>query len=131
VKKVRVLLADDHPHVLEKVTQLLEPGYEIVGTASDGESLVNAAGRLKPEVIVIDISMPILDGIQAANRLKEEGCNSKIVFLTVHGDPDYVRACLATGAFGYVVKARMSTDLPRAVKEALGGRIFISPSASS
>lgn len=128
---MRVLLADDHPHVLEKVTQLLEPEYEIVGTANDGESLVHAAGRLEPEVLVIDVTMPLLDGIEAANRLREEGSDSRIVFLTVHADPDYVRACLATGAFGYVAKARMSTDLPRAIKEALAGRIFISSTVSS
>jgi len=130
VKKVRVLLADDHPHVLEKVTELLEPAYEIVGTAGDGQSLVNAAARLKPDILVIDVTMPVLDGIEAASRLKEDGSDSKIVFLTVHSDPDYARACLATGAFGFVVKARMSTDLLRAVKEALAGRIFISPTVS-
>lgn len=130
MKKARVLLADDHPDVLEKVTQLLEQEYEIVGKASDGDSLVNSYAQLKPDVLVIDITMPILDGIQAAKKLKQEGCVSKIVFLTVHADPDYARACLATGAFGYVVKARMSTDLPRAIKDALANRIFISPTVS-
>jgi DNA-binding NarL/FixJ family response regulator len=131
VNSVRILLADDHPHVLEKVTQLLEPGYDVVGTVSDGQSLVNAVGRLKPDVLVIDIVMPILNGIEAAKQLKEDGCESKVIFLTVHADSDYVRACLATGAFGYVVKARMTTDLPHAIQEALAGRIFISPTVSS
>lgn len=130
MKKARVLLADDHPDVLEKVTHLLEQEYEIVGKVSDGDSLVSSYSRLKPDVLVIDITMPILDGIQAAKKLKQEGCESKIVFLTVHSDPDYARACLATGAFGYVVKARMSTDLPRAIKEALANHIFISPTVS-
>lgn len=72
--------------------------------------------------------MPMLTGIEAANQLKEAGCQSKIVFLTVHSDPDYVRACLATGASGYVVKARMSSDLERAIREAVVDHIFISPS---
>jgi DNA-binding NarL/FixJ family response regulator len=131
VNKVRILLADDHPHVLEKVSQLLEPAYEIVGTVTDGQSLVDAAARLRPDVLVIDITMPIMNGIEAANMLKEDGCESKIVFLTVHADPDYIRACLATGAFGYVVKARTTTDLPRAIKEVLAGHIFISPTVST
>jgi len=83
--------------------------------------------RLKPDVIVTDISMPVLSGIEAANRLNESGCKSKIIFLTVHSDSDFVRTCLATGAFGYVVKSRITTDLIPAIQDALAGRIFISP----
>lgn len=131
MNRFRILLADDHAHVLQKVSQLLEPAYDIVGKVADGQSLVDAAAELKPDVLVVDITMPIMTGIEAANLLKADGCESKIVFLTVHADPDYVRACLATGAFGFVVKARMTTDLPHAVKEALAGRIFISPTPSS
>jgi DNA-binding NarL/FixJ family response regulator len=86
--------------------------------------------KLQPDVIVSDISMPILNGIEAANKLKVSGCRSKIVFLTVHADPEIVRACLATGALGYVVKLRMETDLVPAIREALAGRIFISPPLS-
>ena len=126
-EKVRILLADDHPDVIEKVIQLLEPSYEIVGAIGDGQSLIYAAKKLKPDVLVIDITMPVLDGIEAAKILTAEGCESGIVFLTVHADPDYLRACLATGALGYVVKARMSSDLPRAIEHALAERIFISP----
>jgi DNA-binding NarL/FixJ family response regulator len=130
VNSVRILLADDHEHLLEKVRQILDSKYDIVGTVSDGQSLVDAVAQLNPDVLVVDITMPIVNGIEAANKLKEDGCKSKIIFLTVHSDSDYVRACLATGAFGYVVKARMSGDLPRAIDEALAGRIFISPTAS-
>jgi DNA-binding NarL/FixJ family response regulator len=130
VNSARILLADDHEHVLEKVKEILDSKYNIVGTVSDGQSLINAVGLLKPDVLVIDITMPILNGIEAAEQLREEGCESKIIFLTVHADPDFVRACLATGAYGYVVKARMSSDLPHAIQEALAGRIFISPTAS-
>ena len=126
-EKVRILLADDHPEVIEKVIQLLESSYEIVGAIGDGQSLVYAAEKLKPDVLVIDITMPVLDGIEAAKMLKAEGCESGIVFLTVHADPDYLRACLAAGGLGYVVKTRMSSDLPRAIEHALAERIFISP----
>jgi DNA-binding NarL/FixJ family response regulator len=126
-KKARILLADDHPDVIDKVIQLLEPSYEIVGAIGDGQSLIYAAKKLKPDVLVIDITMPVLDGIEAAKILTAEGCESGIVFLTVHADPDYLRACLATGGLGYVVKARMSSDLPRAIEHALAERIFISP----
>ncbi len=127
VSLVRVLLADDHQDVLDKVKQLLDSKYEIVGTVSDGQSLVTACAQLKPDVLVIDITMPVLNGIEAALRLKEDGSESRIIFLTVHADPDYIRACLAAGAYGYVLKARMSSDLPRAIQEVLAGRIFISP----
>jgi DNA-binding NarL/FixJ family response regulator len=127
VKKARILLADDHPYLVEKVTQLLQPEYEVLGAVSDGQALVSAVEKLKPDVLVVDVTMPILDGIEAAKRLKAQGCESKIVFLTVHSDPDYLRACLAAGGLGYVAKSRMSSDLPRAVDHALAERIFISP----
>ena len=127
MKRARILLADDHPHLLEKVTQLLQPEYEIVGAVSDGHALVYAAEKLKPDLLVVDVTMPILDGIEAAKKLKAQGCESKIVFLTVHSDPDYLRACLAAGGLGYVAKSRMSSDLPLAVDRALAERIFISP----
>jgi DNA-binding NarL/FixJ family response regulator len=126
-RKVRVLLADDHPLLLKEVVSLLEPTFEIVGRVADGKSLFESAVKLQADVIVTDISMPILNGIEAANKLKVYGCRSKIVFLTVHSDPEFVRACLATGALGYVVKSEMATDLVPAIREALAGRIFISP----
>jgi DNA-binding NarL/FixJ family response regulator len=127
LSKVRVLLADDHPLLLKAVVSLLGPTFEIVGRVADGKSLFESAMKLQADVIVSDISMPILNGIEAANKLKVSGCRSKIVFLTVHSDPEFVRACLATGALGYVVKSRMMTDLVPAIQEALAGRIFISP----
>ena len=127
MKKARILLADDHPHLVAKVTQLLQPEYEVLGAVSDGQALVSAAERLKPDVLVLDVTMPILDGIEAAKKLKAQGCESKIVFLTVHSDPDYLRACLAAGGLGYVSKSRMASDLLHAVDHALAERIFISP----
>jgi DNA-binding NarL/FixJ family response regulator len=125
---VRILLADDHPDLLLIVTDLLDPVFDVVGVVGDGQSLLNAAAYLQPDVLVIDISMPVLTGIEAAQKLKERCNTARIVFLTVHDDPDFVRASLATGAFGYVVKPRVATDLVHAIREALADRIFISPS---
>ena len=131
LSKIRVLLADDYRPLLESVLGLLEPGFEIVGEAQNGQALVEAALQLKPDVIVTDISMPILNGIEAAKRLREAGSTSKIVFLTVLSDPDFIRTCLATGAVGYVVKGRLASDLEPAIQEAVAGRIFISPALES
>jgi DNA-binding NarL/FixJ family response regulator len=112
------------------VTSLLEPTFEVVGGVADGEALLEAAAKLNPDVIVTDISMPVLNGIEAVSKLKKSSCKSKIIFLTVHADPDYIRACLATNADAYVIKAMMATDLIPAIQEALMGRRFISPSAN-
>ncbi|HMD30453.1 MAG TPA: response regulator transcription factor [Candidatus Acidoferrales bacterium] len=128
LSKQRVLLADDHPSVPEMVATLLQPTFEVVGTVGDGKALLEAAARLEPDVILTDISMPILNGIEAANQLGESSCKSKIVFLTVHTDPDFITACLATRALGYVVKSHMATDLLPAIQAALAGRVFVSPS---
>jgi DNA-binding NarL/FixJ family response regulator len=89
---------------------------------------MEAAMRIHPDVIVTDISMPILNGIEACKQLRALGCEAKIIFLTAHSDIDFVRTCLDAGALGYVVKSRMATDLKRAVQEVLAGRIFISSS---
>ena len=124
--KARILLADDHPRFPEMEQDLLESEFEIVGKVGNGQALFEEAVRLKPDVIVSDISMPILNGIEAADRLKESGCESRIIFLTVHFDADFVRRCLSTGAFGYVVKSRITTELIPAIHEALEGHIFVS-----
>jgi CheY-like chemotaxis protein len=125
--KARILLADDHLPFLKMVESLLIPIGEVVGSVSDGQSLFYAARRLNPDVIVTDISMPILSGMDASRQLSESGCAAKIIFLTVHSDADFVLACLATGAVGFVLKPRILSDLLHAVQEALAGRIFISP----
>jgi DNA-binding NarL/FixJ family response regulator len=125
--KVRVLLADDHRQFLTIVEGLLAPSCEVVGSVPDGQSLFDAAKRLKPDFIVTDISMPILSGLEASRQLNESGCAVKIIFLTVHSDADFVQACLSNGALGYVLKSRIMSDLLPAIQEALAGRIFISP----
>lgn len=126
MSEIRVLLADDYRPILENVSSLLGPGFEIVGEAQNGQALVEAALKLKPDVIVTDISMPILNGIEAARRLREAGSMSKVVFLTGLSDPDIITTCMATGALGYVTKARLSIDLEPAIREAIAGRVFIS-----
>jgi DNA-binding NarL/FixJ family response regulator len=126
--RIRVLLADDHEDFLAVVARLLEPEFEVVQTVSDGQALLAEAARLKPDVVVLDISMPVLDGIEAARRLQAAGSKSRLVFLTVHQDADYVRAARAAGAQGYVVKCGLASDLLPALREALAGRSFVSPS---
>jgi DNA-binding NarL/FixJ family response regulator len=127
VNKVRILLADDHPHFPELVESLLGPAFEVIGKVGDGRALSDAALNLKPDVIVTDISMPVLNGIEAVDELQRLGCTSRVIFLTVHSDPDFVRTCLGAGALGYIVKSRVALDLLPAIHEALAGRLFISP----
>jgi DNA-binding NarL/FixJ family response regulator len=126
MRNMRVLLADDHPGLLEVVRSLLKTEVEVVGCVDNGESLFEAAMELHPDVIVTDISMPKLSGIEAVDRLRDSGCLSKVVFLTVHSDPDFVSAGLKTGALGYVHKTSMAADLLFAIQEALAGRVFVS-----
>ena len=125
-----MLLADDHGLVLARVLSLLESSFEVVGTANNGRDLLTEAQRLHPDVIVLDITMPILTGIEAAHELREAGSMVKLVFLTVNEDAAFVRACFAEGALGYVKKSRLGTDLIPAINDALSGRRFISPSVS-
>ena len=128
VNRARILSADDHCDMREQIRVLLEHEFEVLDSVENGLALLEAAARLNPDVCLLDISMPILNGIETAIRLKRSGSNAKIVFLTIHEDLDFVHAALKTGALGYVVKRRMASDLRPAVKEALAGRIFISSS---
>ena len=125
--KVRILLADDHPHFSELVESLLGPTFEVVGKVCDGRALFDTALKLKPDIIITDISMPVLNGIEAVNELQRSGCRSKVIFLTVHSDLDFVRTCLAAGAYGYIVKPRLALDLFPAIRDALEGNLFVSP----
>src|SRR5262249_23657232 len=97
-----VLVADDNSLVLERVLSLLQPKFEVVGTASNGRDLLTQAERLQPGIIVLDITMPVLSGIEAAHELREIGSTAKLVFLTVHSRSEFVDACFAEGALGYV-----------------------------
>ena len=126
--RTRILIAEDHEGMRVKVIRLLEPEFEVVGAAGDGLTLLEAARKMKPDVCVLDISMPIMSGIEAATQLRRNASGPKIVFLTVNDDRDFVRAALEAGALGYVVKSRMASDLCSAIREAVAGRLFISPS---
>ena len=110
----------------DRVVRLLERDFDVVGAVDDGAALLDAESKLQPDVCVVDISMTTVCGIDAAMSLRERGSNAKIVFLTVHGDPDSVRAALDAGALGYVLKSRMVSDLSTAIKGAMAGRQFIS-----
>jgi DNA-binding NarL/FixJ family response regulator len=121
-----VLLADDHRALLERTRALLSFSYEIVGAVSNGQELVREAIRLNPDVIVLDITMPFMDGIEAAHKMREMGLSAKLVFLTIHNEDEFVKACLDEGGQGYVLKAHMKTHLVRAIEAALMGCTFVS-----
>jgi DNA-binding NarL/FixJ family response regulator len=126
-ERPRVLLADDHPAVLALTAQALAGQCLIVGKVRDGYQLLAEAERLHPDVIVLDITMPRLDGIEAARQLRRSRHPARLVFLTVHEDADYARAALDVGGLGYVVKARIASDLLPAIRAALADRSFVSP----
>ena len=126
--RTRILLAEDHDKMRDRVKRLLERDFEVVDSVENGLALLEAASRLKPDVCVLDISMPFLNGIETATRLRQSGSTAKIVFLTIHEDVDFVQAAMETGASGFVIKRRMVSELRRAIKEALAGRIFVSSS---
>jgi DNA-binding NarL/FixJ family response regulator len=123
-----ILLADDHQEMRARAVCLLEAEFEIVGAVADGNALLRAESETHPDVCVIDIAMPVMCGLDAAAKLTARGSKSKIVLLTVYEDLDFLTAAIASGALGYVVKARMASDLPKAIHEALAGRLFVSPS---
>ncbi len=124
--KIRVVLADDHPAVLANIRSTLGSDFEVVAAVNNGNKAIDAVRLWEPDVLVIDISMPILDGLQAAKSLRNANCRAKIVFLTIHEDPDFVAAALSAGACGYVLKPRLATDLVLAIREAMLGHTFVS-----
>ena len=125
--RIRVLLADDHEAMLDRVTKLLGADCDVVGAVSDGRQALEAARELRPDVLVLDISMPVMNGIETARRLRQAGAKTRIIFLTVHDDPDYAREALETGVLGYVIKSRIASDLVAAINEVHAGRSFVSP----
>lgn len=128
LSKIRVLLADDNSSMLQYVSEFLSTtSCEVVGAVNDGQAAVSAAAQLLPDVVVVDLSMPVLNGIEAAKRMLEAKPSTKIVFLTVEKDRDTCRAALEVGACGYVLKPRLATDLIPAIKLAQEGRRFVSP----
>lgn len=122
---LRILLADDHTLMLSGIRRLLETRYEVVGAAENGRALVDAALTLKPDLVVLDISMPLLNGIDAAREIKSKLQATKIVFLTMHGNAIYLRRAINIGALGYVLKSEAAEELLSAIEEARRGRLYV------
>ena len=125
-----VLLADDNKPLMERVAELLASSFDVVGTAVNGRDLVSQALRLKPDVIVADITMPVLTGIEAVHQLRNAGLNAKFVFLTIHNESEFLEACLEVGAVGYVLKTQMKDELIPAINAAVAGQQFVSSAMS-
>jgi len=125
--KKRILIADDHAEMLEEIRQLLERDYDVVGAVVDGSQLVEAAFELKPDLVITDISMPVMNGFEAAAKMRGLGLKTDIIFLTVQSTPPYVRKARSLGANGYVLKVYTNEQLPTAVSEVLNGRSYTSP----
>jgi DNA-binding NarL/FixJ family response regulator len=131
MKRARVLLADDHPLTLEGLRAFLEPLAESVGTVRDGRALLEEALRLKPDLIILDITMPLLNGIDAAVQIKKHLPGVKLVFVTMHANPAYLEAALKAGGTGYVLKSAAREELLDAITSVMNGRIYVTPSLSS
>ena len=121
--RARILVADDHEEIRNEIVQLLRRRFEVLGAVGDGPEFLEAVDRLKPDLCVLDISMPKMSGIEVAQRIKKNDSQMKIVFLTLHDDADFRDAALETGE-GYVTKARMGRELLPAIKEVLAGGRF-------
>jgi len=127
MKRLGILLADDHTVVIEGLRRILDrPEFEVVGVATDGRALIEAAGQLQPDVIVTDVAMPFLNGIDAAREIHKRNPKPKIIFLTMHPELAYASAALAAGASGYVLKSAAGEELISAIHEALKGRTYVS-----
>jgi DNA-binding NarL/FixJ family response regulator len=129
-KETTVLLEDDHNGFLDEVSGLLIDEYKIVGTARNGRSALDAARESHAEIILLDIEMPILNGIEVARAIRQAGLTSKVVFLTMHAEPDYVTAAFKAGAQGYIFKSHLHRDLRLALETVLANRVFVSRRAS-
>ena len=124
--RARIVLADDHREMRNLVTHILGQEFEIVQAVENGPALLEAAARYNPDLCLVDISMPIINGIEVAALLKKSEAKAKVIILTVHEDQDFVQAAFDAGASGYVVKSRMATDLRQAARAVLAGNTFIS-----
>ena len=127
MKRPRVLLADDHTLVLEGLRKILEPECDVVGSVEDGRSLLAAAEQLKPDIILLDVSMPLLNGVEAARMLRNAVPGAKVIFVTMHADATYVAGAFRAGASGYVLKRCASMELLNAIHQVLSGRAYVTP----
>jgi DNA-binding NarL/FixJ family response regulator len=127
MKRPRILLADDHKIMAEALQHLLQADFDVVGTVSDGRALIKAAAELKPELVVVDIGMPLLNGLDAADQLKALHPEIKVIFLTQNREPRYAVEAFRRNASGYVLKDSAASELTAAIREALQGRSYVSP----
>jgi DNA-binding NarL/FixJ family response regulator len=127
MSKLRILIADDHLILAEGLRGLLEPEFEVVGVVADGRELVATAKKHRPDVIIADVTMPSLNGIEAAVQLRDAGVKAKVIFLTMHHDVAYARRAMEAGGAGFVLKHSVANELITAVREALQGRTYVTP----
>jgi DNA-binding NarL/FixJ family response regulator len=127
MKCTRIILADDHAIVLEGIRKLLETEFDVVGVANNGRALLSLAPKVHPDVAIVDISMPLLNGIEATRRLKKTLPECQIIILTMHADLTYVREAFRAGASGFLTKRCMTSDLARAIREVVRGRYYVAP----
>lgn len=125
--KPRILIADDHSILVAGLKKLVEEACEVVGTVEDGRALIEAAERLKPDLILLDISMPLLNGLDAARQLKKLVPDSKLLFLTMHSSPTYATEAFKAGANGYLLKQSAASELPNAIAAVLRGQTYLTP----
>ena len=126
MESIRVVLADDHPGMIATVREVLHDEVELIEVVQNGDAAVTAVLTLDPDILVTDISMPVLSGLQAALAIQRANCRAKIIFLTIHEEHEYIAAALSAGAAGYVLKRCMPTDLVLAIHSALNGHVFVS-----
>jgi DNA-binding NarL/FixJ family response regulator len=127
MKRIRIVLADDHTLICDGFRKLLEPEYEVVGTAGDGRALLKAAEELKPDVVLVDVGMPLLNGLDAARRLKKQMPRLKLIFLTMNADSDIASEALRIGASGYLLKNSQGEELMKAVRTVVSGMSYVTP----
>jgi DNA-binding NarL/FixJ family response regulator len=130
MKRLKVLIADDHSMVIDGLRGLLEPEFEVVGAVNDGRAVLPEVRKLQPDVVVIDISMPLLNGLDCTRQLREAGCTAKILILTMHPDATLAQEALAAGGSGYLLKSSPGSELKRALREILLGRTYLSPAVT-
>ena len=128
MKKPRVLMADDHSLILAGLRKLVDGECDVVGTVEDGRALVEAAQKLRPDLILLDISMPLLNGLEAARQLRTLVPESKLIFLTMHASPTYATEAFQAGACGYLLKRSAASELSLAIKSVLQGQHYLTPS---
>jgi DNA-binding NarL/FixJ family response regulator len=127
MKRPKVLIADDHSMVIDGLRSLLEPEFEVVGAVNDGRAVLPEVRKLQPDVVVIDISMPLLNGLDCTRQLHDTGCTAKILILTMHPDATLAQEALAAGASGYLLKSSPGSELKGALRDVLQGRTYLSP----